>query len=279
MQTPGNGYTEGWTLRDQATEYSRLQQENFNHKMRIHFLEEQLIRLNNGDTVFGSEELQVEVAQLRSALGERDQLLAEQDAAMNRATQAIDMLKEQLREAEQTRRSVLRTNDVEAVRAELESVVQKSTRRARELELGLSLTRETAESLSKELQYAQENYRTSMDIAEKSKARDLQILQQQKSDVDMLREEIAHMTRMSQGKDELVVSLRAAVNSLRQRKEQKAKEHTVALSRLYQEAVEMKVKEEQCHSKWHAAYALLERTWKDELSGLVTRHGTNGGER
>ncbi|ETI31236.1 hypothetical protein F441_21611 [Phytophthora nicotianae CJ01A1] len=102
--------------------------------MRIHFLEEQLIRLNNGDTVFGSEELQVEVAQLRSALGERDQLLAEQDAAMNRATQAIDMLKEQLREAEQTRRSVLRTNDVEAVRAELESVVQKSTRRARELQ-------------------------------------------------------------------------------------------------------------------------------------------------
>ncbi|KAF1782468.1 Centrosomin, N-terminal motif 1 [Phytophthora cactorum] len=220
MQTPGNGFSEGWTLRDQATEYSRLQQENFNHKMRIHFLEEQLIRLNNGNTVFGSEELEVEVAQLRSALKERDQLLAEQDAAMSRATQAIDMLQEQLREAEQTQRSVLGNNGVEALRAENESVVQKSLRQVRELELELRSTKEMVESLSNELQYVQDNYRTNMDIADKSKARDLQILQQQKSDNEMLREEIAHVKRMSKGKDELVESLRATVDSLWQRKEQ-----------------------------------------------------------
>ncbi|KAG2787516.1 hypothetical protein PC129_g12405 [Phytophthora cactorum] len=279
MQTPGNGFSEGWTLRDQATEYSRLQQENFNHKMRIHFLEEQLIRLNNGNTVFGSEELEVEVAQLRSALEERDQLLAEQDAAMSRATQAIDMLQEQLREAEQTQRSVLGNNGVEALRAENESVVQKSLRQVRELELELRSTKEMVQSLSNELQYVQDNYRTNMDIADKSKARDLQILQQQKSDNEMLREEIAHVKRMSKGKDELVESLRATVDSLWQRKEQEAKEQTAALTRLYKEAVEMKVKEEQCHSKWHAAYALLEETWKNELSGRVTRHGAIGGDR
>ncbi|KAK1946501.1 hypothetical protein P3T76_002054 [Phytophthora citrophthora] len=58
-------------LRDQEAEYSRLQQENFNHKMRIDFLEEQLIRLNNGEKVFGSADLQTEVIQLRLKLEER----------------------------------------------------------------------------------------------------------------------------------------------------------------------------------------------------------------
>ncbi|KAG1710283.1 hypothetical protein DVH05_017287 [Phytophthora capsici] len=89
VEGENNGGMPYRALRDQEAEYSRLQQENFNHKMRIDFLEEQLIRLNNGEKVFGSADLQTEVIQLRLQLEERDQQLAERDISMIQAAQTI----------------------------------------------------------------------------------------------------------------------------------------------------------------------------------------------
>ncbi|KAG7384620.1 hypothetical protein PHYPSEUDO_002434 [Phytophthora pseudosyringae] len=284
MQTPRDGDIDGrmphWTLRNQAAEYNRLQEENFNHKMRIHFLEDQLIRLNNGDTVFGSEEMEAEVGRLRSALEDRDRQLAEQDASMTRAAQALDLLQEQLREAQaataraepttqRERRLAVDNNDAEALRAKLESVVEESSLQVRELQLELRAAKENVETPSKQVEYAQENYTRDVDITEKVKERYQQLCEYHKSYIDKLREEVAHVRRMMKGKDELVETLRDEVDSLWQRKEQEGREHTAALTRISNKTEELRLEEERCHADWYATCAKLEENLLARNKDLV----------
>ncbi|KAL3665841.1 hypothetical protein V7S43_009265 [Phytophthora oleae] len=222
-------------LRDQEAEYSRLQQENFNHKMRIDFLEEQLIHVNNGEKVFGSADLQTEVIQLRIKLEECNQQLAKQDVSMVRATQAIQ--------------------------EEAKVVAQRRAHQAQELQLALGLEKERVEKLRKQVEYGQENYMRDMNIAEITKQRYQQICEYQKKENDKFREELVHVRRMMKSKDELVETLRAKVASISQCKEQQAKKHTATLSRLCDECSRVRAKEERTRAIWHAAYTKLEMNW------------------
>ncbi|CAH0476041.1 unnamed protein product [Peronospora belbahrii] len=87
-------------LRQQENEREQLRIDNFNRALRINYLEEQLLRFNQG-LGFGSEQLESEVIQLRSSLDQRERDLRRRDSAMTRATQAMDLLSSRLKEAQE----------------------------------------------------------------------------------------------------------------------------------------------------------------------------------
>jgi chromosome segregation ATPase len=217
MQTPpdkaGSFAEMPLTLRDQAAEFDRLQQENFNLKMRNNFLEEQLLSLQRGDTVLSSDELQAEVTQLQELVRQRDFQLAEQ---VERAARTAGILTEQLRAA----RAEL--DRCQGAQGRQHSEGQRSRRRVQEL-LG------NAEMLRSELKEARSTLANELRVAGERKQRHQMTTQLMKRQRDNALEELGRVRATHDARGALVTDLLERVEALRRQKRKLGSEYIAKL--------------------------------------------------
>ncbi|EGZ10946.1 hypothetical protein PHYSODRAFT_347597 [Phytophthora sojae] len=251
------------TLGEQAARFAELQHENFNLKMRVSYLEDKLLQyLGNGATTLASEELEAEVIQLRRALDERDHQLAEQNASMARANEAIDALMQQLRESQAR---IPQRGEVGQPGLAVQNAVQAAQRRVYELE-------EEAERLSLELQEAHSAHQRDLGTSEQWRQRYLETLEYLKREGIKALHEVKHLRALNNSKDEMLARSRELLADARQQKRRQGSEFIIRLRRFSEEAKQLGEQEERLHAKYQADYARLESDWMNDQTGLVQQN-------
>ncbi|GMF32325.1 unnamed protein product [Phytophthora fragariaefolia] len=256
------------TLREQAAKFAELQHENFNLKMRVSYLEDKLLRLASGVTAFASEELEAEVVHLRGMLDEREHQLTEQNASMVRATQAIDELTKQLREAQakmpqegaQVGAGSVGHFSVAQVKA-----AQTAQHRIYELE-------EEVEALTLKLQEWQSVHKRDTNTSKQRKQHYMQTLQYLKRESFRACKEVEHLRNLNNSKDEMLARSRELLEDARQQKQRQSYEYSVRLKAFIEEVKQLGEQEERLHASYQADYARLERNWLSDETGLLAQN-------
>ncbi|DAZ98409.1 TPA: hypothetical protein N0F65_000123 [Lagenidium giganteum] len=163
--SPGSGQaTSKMLLREQNEERDRLLTENFNMKMRINYLEEKLNQLNQG-TPFGTEDQEQEIFHLRAAIKEKEAILHDRNAALERAGQVLADMHRQLLEARAKLATMSETQLDRAVVDELKQELKrmqeehaKYRERCRDLENELVAQQDSAASKEAMIQDIQDRY-------------------------------------------------------------------------------------------------------------------------
>ncbi|RHY23999.1 hypothetical protein DYB25_002733, partial [Aphanomyces astaci] len=114
-------------IREGEMERERLQKEGFNMKLRINFLEEQLLKYKEG-TAFEDEDFESENVHLRTVIEEKVQELERRNALLVRARDAIEDLRTDLETAKENNRLSASMNQ-----SQLEETVHETQRLEQEV--------------------------------------------------------------------------------------------------------------------------------------------------
>ncbi|TMW67764.1 hypothetical protein Poli38472_007436 [Pythium oligandrum] len=209
-------------LREQQHERDRLAMENFNLKMRINYLEERLLRYQNGLSV-DQDDLENDLLQVRLALAEKEQELRERNHSMLRASEAINMLQQQLidahAEVERTKTEPKQLEELETLRHELgrtQEELRCQVERVRGLEGEVGSRQEENGALRAKYEDADE-MRRRME-RELAQCRDkLKQMEQQQSKGVM---EVDHLRTYGKQRDEQLTSLKEQVEKVSREKQQ-----------------------------------------------------------
>ncbi|GMF32324.1 unnamed protein product [Phytophthora fragariaefolia] len=207
-------------------------------------------------TDFCSEDMESELAQLRIALEEREHELRARNFSMIRATEAIDMLTAQLREAQaaaarardeaardaeaQLQQQLEARGGVDAEtaarwRQELDAAAsseQQRQRQIQQLEAELQSQRERADALAAQLQDAQDARARDQRDAELRSQREQQNMQQvEMANVKALAE-AEHWKTLNKQREEQLAALQMQMDSMRQEKQTQDARYQAKLKRM-----------------------------------------------
>ncbi|RHY33068.1 hypothetical protein DYB32_001906 [Aphanomyces invadans] len=224
-------------IREGEMERERLQKEGFNMKLRINFLEEQLLKYKEG-TAFEDEDFESENIHLRTVIEEKVQELERRNALLVRARDAIEDLRSDLEAAKESNRlnasmnqsqleeSVLETQRLEQEVSRLEDDVARLRMQLSEANRKYEDLLRAHDELTLELNERSQAYQQVDAVQqtahwEKQKMKtDLQVEFEARlnDERDKFQEELAHRTRLQEAtlkeKDAAVINLTRSVGDL-----------------------------------------------------------------